>query len=461
MPKITKEDGSAWVTTDDEISRPRYTRMTVPTPGMRDFFPEEMSQRDVIFEKLKTVVESFGYRHYDGPVLEPFSLYAAKTSEEVVKGQTYQLVDRGGRELVLRPEMTPTAARMIASDRNMKFPQRWYATPNLFRYERKQRGRYREHWQLNVDLFGSASHDAEIEVLEVLCECLFALGAKTEDFVVRVNDRNLAALVFERFVGIQPQKILSVFRALDGMRKVSLTVTEERLVKGGLSVAEAVRVIELVEMSTENFEVFAGISSKLNVIQMMHDGFSASRPVNLKFDLSLVRGFDYYTGTVFEVYDTDYRNPRSIAGGGRYDRLTALYGGPDVPGVGFGMGDVVLWDFLEVRGLLPQVNALVDGVVVVPGESSHEERQRARDIARTLRRAGWRISMALEGEKVGKVLERASKENVKFVIFCGSEEAKRNTVKFRCMKLREKSEMRVVEIRVECLSSRKFIEAIL
>ena len=415
---------------------------TNPLPGTRDFFPEEMSIRVQVFEKLYRVVEGFGYLRYDGPMLEPFELYAAKSSEEIVSRQTYRLKDRGDRELVVRPEMTPTVARMIAARAGqLSLPARWYSHPNLWRYERKQRGRYREHWQVNVDVFGTESYEAEAEILELCAEMMFALGAKTEDFLLRASDRGLMQAVLTGFAGVPLEKLGEVYGALDALGKVPEEETRKALAALAVDADKVLRVVG----STAD-EVFALAPAEAlaasNMHRVMAAGLTTSRPVNLQFDPKIIRGFTYYTSTVFEIYDVDPKNPRSIAGGGRYDNLVGMFGKARIPGLGFGMGDVTFIDFLEVHGLLPSPRLAPDATVLAPALDNAEDRQRVKSIAAELRAAGLRVTTSLEVRKMGKLLEKAAKEGVRFAVIAGADEAARGAVKLRDLK---KSEEREVE----------------
>jgi len=414
---------------------------TNPIPGTRDFFPEEMAVRMDVFARLYKVVESFGYQRYDGPMLEPLELYAAKSSEEIVSRQTYRLKDRGDRELVVRPEMTPTVARMIAARAGgLALPARWYSHPNLWRYERKQRGRYREHWQVNVDVFGTESHEAEAEILELGAEMMFALGARTADFLLRVSDRGLMQAVLTGFAGVPLEKLGEVYGALDGIDKLPEEETRKLLVAAG---ADADKVLRVVSGTAEELFALAPPEALAasNLHKVLTEGLSTSRPVNLRFDPKIIRGFTYYTSTVFEIYDVDPQNPRSIAGGGRYDNLVGLFGKARIPGLGFGMGDVTLLDFLGTHGLLPAPRLAPDATVLAPQPEQADQRARCRRIATALRGAGLRVTTSLEARKMGKLLEKAAKEGVRFAVIAGADEASRGAVKLRDLARSEEREV--------------------
>lgn len=273
---------------------------TEPYKGVRDFYPEDMRVQNYIFSVWRKVAEKFGYEEYGASILEYADLYKSKGNEEIINEQTYTFTDRGEREVTLRPEMTPTLARMVAARRkSMKFPLRWFSIPNVFRYERPQRGRRREHWQLNCDLVGLAGIEAEVEIISLASEIMKAFGAKNEDFEIKVN--------------IRPKLDKEILSKWD---------------KQGVPDAD----------KTQCPPHISEIIKLLNL-------------PNVKFDANIVRGFDYYTEMVFEVFDTNPENRRSLFGGGRYDNLLEIFGVEPVPCVGFGMGDITIRDFLETHSL--------------------------------------------------------------------------------------------------------------
>ncbi len=419
---------------------------TVPIPGTRDFFPEEMSVRQQVFERLYRVVESFGYLRYDAPMVEPFELYAAKSGSDLVNQQVYRFTDRGERDLAIRPEMTPSVARMIAARAGqLVLPARWYSHPNLWRYERKQRGRYREHWQVNVDLFGTESWEAEAEILEILAEMMFAVGAKTSDFLLRVSDRQLVVNVLQQQVGLDPQQVAGAFGVLDAIEKVGPEETAAHLAKLGLSQAQADRTIQLLTHGEQFLEQAAPESLQQSNVARALSKLVTSQPVNVKFDPLIIRGFEYYTSSVFEVFDTNPENPRSIAGGGRYDNLVALFGKPRIPGIGFGMGDVTLIDFLQTHKIAPAPQIAPEVQVMTPDESL---RQRVKEIAASLRQEGLRVVTPLDSRKLGKLLERAAKEGVRCVVIAGGDELARGAVKLRDLGRSEEREIALTALPV-------------
>ncbi len=390
---------------------------TEPYRGTRDFLPGEMSIRQQVFHRLYEVIEAFGYQRYDGPLLEPTEIYEAKSSQEIVEQQLYNLTDRGGRRLSLRPEMTPSVARMIAGNMGkLTFPVRWYSHPNCHRYERPQRGRVREHWQINVDLFGSSSSAVEVEFAELVHSMMGALGATRDMYVVRMSDRVLLNAIFSEIIEVSAEQTRQVAGLLDRWEKYPEDKLREDAAEIGLSDAQFKKLGEVVqagEAVLDELSEQARAGSKL--VELMN---TSAREL-IKIDPLIVRGFDYYTSTVFEVFDTDPENRRSLFGGGRYDNLVGLYSGQEVPGFGFGMGDTTLMDFLKTHGLLPEPSNTVDAVVIPLAEDLFDA---ARQAAASVRAAGIRTTTPLEMRKLGKEIGRADKAGARAVVIVGPQD---------------------------------------
>lgn len=315
-------------------TKPENKISTEPYKGVRDFYPEDMAVQNYIFDTWKKVAKESGFVEYSASILEPAELYKSKTSTEIVNEQTFSFVDRGGRDVVLRPEMTPTLARMIAARRKaLKFPLRWFSIPNVFRYEKPQRGRKREHWQLNCDLMGIAGVEAEVEIITLAYKIMKAFGAKDEDFVIKIGNRSLVEKKLE-IIGALKENYNQIFQLIDKKNKISDEEFDNESQNLGLKGDELRK--SLSELNSD-----AELIKELNQKEIL----------NVIFDASIVRGFDYYTGMVFEVFDTSPENNRSLFGGGRYDNLLELFGVDPVPTVGFGMGDVTIRDFLETHNL--------------------------------------------------------------------------------------------------------------
>lgn len=417
---------------------------TQPYRGTRDFLPEEMSVRLQVFDRLYRAVESFGYVRYDGPLLEPVEMYEAKSGQELVNEQLYTLTDRGERRLALRPEMTPTVARLIAANRGkLSFPVRWYSHPNCFRYERPQRGRVREHWQINVDLFGAESAEAEAEIFGVIHQMMRALGATPQDYLVRVSDRALVQTAMQSHARIPDAMVRGVFQITDRWEKVELETSRQSLRELGLDEEQVARIVDLVGRDLDGIcaLVPAETVAASRVVTAIRAGL-VDGPV--RFDPLITRGFDYYTSTVFEVFDVSAENRRALFGGGRYDNLVALFSDERIAGIGFGMGDVTLINFLETHGLLPAPRVAPD-VELLVGDGE-DLRAAARPILAALRDTGLRVVTPLERRAIGKELKAAAKRGTRVVVMVQEEEWKRGAAVVRDLDRSVQSEVAAAEI---------------
>jgi histidyl-tRNA synthetase len=432
---------------DAEIPRParsgRNKLSTAPYRGTRDFLPEEMSVRTQVFNRLYRTIETWGYVRYDGPTLEPVALYEAKSSLEVVNDQMYRLTDRGDRELALRPEMTPTVARMIAANADrLRFPVRWYSHASFFRYERPQRGRVREHWQINADIFGSESPEAEVELFELIHDMFGSLGVAPSAYSLRVSDRLLLEGAFSRYAKVDAEQMRGVFRVLDRWSKVPREEIQAGLRSLGLGPDQIERVCEIATMPLEGIRQAAGpeIGGRSNLLKVIDERLTE---VPLVFDPLIVRAFEYYTSTVFEVYDTAPENSRSLFGGGRYDNLVALFSDRRIHGIGFAVGDVTLFDFLETHDALPEPD-IRPHVAVLP--VSPALRRTAKELARDLRRAGLRTVMPLELHGLSKDLREAARQQAHFAAIVADDELARGNVIVRDLTRSEQVEVPLAQV---------------
>ena len=390
--------------------------------GTRDLYPGEMRIRNHIYDSLKKTLKSFGYEEYQGPFVEPFELYAAKSSAEIVSDQLYHFVDRGERRIAIRPEMTPTLARMVASKfHEIPRPIRWFSIPTCMRYERPQRGRLREFDQLNVDLFGGTPVDEDAEILLLCSEIMKGLGALSPHFEIRVNHRGLINSFLYSDLGVPESRKAEVLRLLDKRDKMS---PEEFVQKGlelGLDPEQMERLQAFLGATLPQIAgLFRKADADLTGLEHMQNVFDAvgGQAANLIFDPSVMRGFDYYTGMVFEVYDTNPENRRALFGGGRYDNLVGAFGTEPLPGVGFGAGDVGLTLFCETHGLLP---ALSKGTQISVVRFAESDRKRSLELAQILRSWGFSVECAIGQQKFGKQIQAASKLGCGVVAFRGEE----------------------------------------
>ncbi|MGQ0539937.1 MAG: histidine--tRNA ligase [Gemmatimonadaceae bacterium] len=375
-------------------------------PGFRDFYPSDFAERAHIMGAWRRVARRFGFAEYDGPPLESLDLYTRKSGDEIV-GQLYSFTDKGGREVALRPEMTPTVARMVAARANaLRKPIKWFSVPQLFRYERMQRGRLREHFQLNVDIIGEADVTADAELLAVALEVMRELGlnaAGRADVLARVSDRRLLAAVLAA-LGVPPHATDVAFAAIDKMAREARPRFEQRFADAGIAADVARRVHETVQIA-DLAALGAATGGDTHVqlaLNRLQEYFAALASLGVRdwvqLDLRVVRGLAYYTGIVFELFDAA-GELRAVCGGGRYDTLLEALGGVAMPALGFGMGDVVLAEVLRERGLLPSAVAGPDFWLAADEAAPRAAVLRT---ATTLRRAGLSVDYALRKQSLSK-----------------------------------------------------------
>lgn len=411
-----------------------------PYKGVRDFYPEERFLRNYIFYVWQKAVESFGYERYDASVLEPLDLYKAKTSDDIVNNEIYSFIDRGEREVALRPEMTPTVARMVATRaQELPVPVRWYSIANFFRYERPQRGRFREFWQLNVDLFGITNVAGDAETLSAAYSIMKKFNAKDEDFEIRINSRKLLEDAYASF-GVDPDKRQLVSRIIDKKDKISPENFREALAEiMGDSAEELANVIENKEGF---FEKFGNMESAKELKQII-DILWQKDIKNVVFSPTLTRGFDYYTGMVFEIFDTNPENSRSIFGGGRYDKLVGQLSGKDVSAVGFAIGDVTMYDFLTTHKLMPEYKSETNLWIAVAPETDMGEVEK---LAGELREKGVNVGVDISGKKLPDQLKSLDKRKIPFVMIVGQQELSSGKFKIRNTSTRDEKELGLDEI---------------
>jgi histidyl-tRNA synthetase len=396
---------------------------TKALPGFRDFYPVDLALRSHILGTWRAVAARYGFEEYDGPPLEPLELYTAKSGDEIV-GQLYNFIDKGGREIALRPEMTPTLARMVAARANgLKKPIRWFAVPQLFRYERQQRGRLREHLQLNCDLIGEPGPLGDAEIIALAIDVMRAFGLGPRDVRVRLSDRRvLRALLLG--AGATEAQLPAAFQAVDKIERVDRPALAEQLTKAGLSSSAVDGVFAAAELRGQ-----AAVQAALGRLPAgPAAGESLGRVVQalgamglgefIEVDLTIVRGLAYYTGTVFELFDAG-RTLRAICGGGRYDGLLQALGGVDLPALGFGMGDVVLGELLREHGLVPTEVASID---VFLAAITEEDLPFMLALAHEVRDAGLRAEYALSPQAVGRQLKLADARNARFAVVIGPDD---------------------------------------
>ncbi|HEY5345140.1 MAG TPA: histidine--tRNA ligase [Verrucomicrobiae bacterium] len=387
-------------------------------PGFRDFYPEPLPHNDVwsadarqyIFDKWRTIAKRYGFREYDGPPLEPLELFTTKSGEEIV-GQLFDFEDKGKRHVALRPEMTPTLARMVAAhERNYKKPIKWFAIPQLFRYEKQQKGRLREHFQFNADLIGETDPAADAELIALLIDTLRAFGLTAEDFVIRLSSRNAWQEFYESRTpnpdGVaegetegEAEGGYQFYQIIDKLERTAPEESEKKLSALGFTLADVNAFIESGKPTLE--------------LQSILDNLAARGLKDfVKIDYQVIRGLAYYTGVVFEAFDRKGEF-RAIAGGGRYNNLVKLISGGkvDLPALGFGMGDVVLAELLKARGLLPKFDSQMDVFVLIEDETL---RPISLKLVHDLRAAGYAVEYPITPAKPDKQFKRAQELKVAY-----------------------------------------------
>jgi len=397
---------------------------TQPYKGARDFYPEDKRIQKHEFLTIRKVVEKFGYEEYDAPILEPTELYASKTSDEIVNEQTYTFQDRGDRSVTIRTEMTPSVSRMVAGRRQeLAYPARWYSIPNLWRYERPQRGRLREFWQPNVDIFGVPGLEADHEIIMVADAIMQAFKAKRDMYTIRVNSRQLMDGLLRDLLGLDDVQNRTMAQLIDRMHKMDyaeFVALAEALFQphqreqGEVDILLSFLQVKSLQDLPEPLQAHPSVAELRRLMRMLQ----ASGISNLAFDPTLMRGFDYYTDIVFEVFDNDPENNRSMFGGGRYDGLVGIFGVEPVSAVGFAMGDVTLQNFLETHHLLPTFVPETDAYVVLIGDVYEDSQQ----VFKELRALGVKLAIDISGRKPDKQIKTAVKKGIHYALFIGEKE---------------------------------------
>lgn len=396
---------------------------TDPYKGVRDFYPSDWAKLEYVFSTLRTVLRKRGFEEYAASPLELAELYESKTSEEIVGEQTFTFTDRGDRRVTLRPEMTPTLARMVAAKRReLVFPVRWFSIPNVFRYERPQRGRLREHYQLNVDILGIADQRADGEIIVLASEILRAFGASDSDFSIRINSRTLLTAAFEA-LDYTPEEGAGYMALLDRKNKMSKEDFETKRADFRKNNIDA---LELIEAGTN-----PAVDAEFKQLENLISSFTERGISNVLFDPSIVRGFLYYTGIVFEVFDTNPENNRSMFGGGRYDNLVSMFGGDPIPAIGFGMGDVTLMDFLESHTLLP--NGLTGAPDIFIGTPTEGDILSAQAFADELRAQGLHVLVNVVDKHLGDQVKEAVRRTIPYFVAYGANEAESGLVTLKVL----------------------------
>lgn len=408
---------------------------TDPYKGVRDFYPADWARLEAMFARIRDTLTLWGYEEYNASPLERAEIYEAKTSEEIVNEQTYTFIDRGERRVTLRPEMTPTLARMIAGKRReLAYPLRWFSIGNRFRYERPQKGRLREFYQADIDFIGLPEGEADIEVIRLASIILKSFGAIESNFVIRMNSRPLLNAACTA-AGLKGESVRQYLRLLD--KKSKMTPEAFATASNTISVTDPLVIIEDTSTAPEVALEKSRLLDRISALALR--GVS-----NVVFDASITRGFDYYTGMVFEVYDTNPVNPRALFGGGRYDGLVALFGGDPIPAVGFALGDVTLADFLDAHSLTPSTGARKPQLYL--GTPKVDDIPAAQALADILRTQGCRIFINLTDRGLGDQIKDAVKRDIALFVAYGADEIKNQTVRMKILATGEEVTLALSEL---------------
>ncbi len=413
-----------------------------PYKGCRDLFPKEKREQNFMFDAMKDIATVYSYEPYDGPLLEMVDLYKAKSGEELINDQIYSFQDRGDRFVAIRPEMTPTVARMVAQiHKQTPKPIRWFSTPNLMRYERPQKGRLREHWQFNCDIFGAPEVLGELEILNLLKDFLKHLGANQSHFSILINDRALVDNLFDEKLKVSKEVSYKLYKIIDKAKKVSPEKLETMMSE--VINEEQIKILKEY-LSLDNFDAaFHFFNFDCTLDQLISKSKDSELFKYLEYDPTIVRGLDYYTGIVFEVFDLHPDNKRAICGGGSYANLLQIFNESPLGGCGFGLGDVTLKDFLKTHNLLPDLSLPEAAIFICYG--SEKEEKKAFEFAQNLRDLGFVTEVNLGVVKINKAFQIAEKKEHPYILIC-----EENSYKIK--NLKEKNEISFTEINDDVLN---------
>ncbi|MDA9317382.1 histidine--tRNA ligase [Puniceicoccaceae bacterium] len=410
-------------------------------PGFREFYPEACSRRNHVFGRWRQTAKAFNFLEYDAPVLEPLELYIEKSGEEIV-GQLFNFEDRGGRAVAMRPEMTPSLARLIGAKANsLKRPIKWFNIGEHYRYERPQKGRLRAFYQFNVDIFGEAGPSADAELIALLAQTLQSFGLDSSDFKVRLSDRDLWLLMLAA-EGLEGDRCAQVLGVIDKLERTDRVKTIEKLTAivgedsedllGRIEEVIAIREFDALKTFIGNLPLEGDLLTQAEArmgewAQLLRNLNASAAGEFIQIDLGIVRGLAYYTGFVFEAFEASGEG-RALAGGGRYDALVKKLGGPDMPAVGFAMGDVTLVDLLDSKSMMAEYLQSPQFIVIIGGEA---ERDAALADAAQLRAIGYQVEYPLKSQGFGKQFKSANQSGARFALIYGSEELEKGVVKVR------------------------------
>lgn len=407
-----------------------------PYKGTMDWYPEDVLARNYLFDTWERVAKRYGYQEYDTPLIEDANLYRVKSGDDLANNQLYSFLDKGNREIALRPEMTPSLARIVAAKKNeLSFPLRWFNIGRYYRYEKPQKGRRREFVQLNIDILGVENLSAEVEIIQYVMDVMKELKAPMETYELKINNRYLLEYLFNDILSLDEEKKDSLARALDNYLKMSECDFKEYLAELGLNKEQISKVFDYLSWDIEKLKEFTDKSKGAQQLVELFEMLKQLSVSNVAFCPYIVRGLAYYTGTVIELYDIgEAQNPRALFGGGRYDDLLEIFKEEKIPAFGLGWGDITAIDYLKSYNLIPSFKNSVDVYICLMDDKLFIETSK---IASYLRDKGLKVLQQMKETKLSKQLKYASQEGIPWTIIIGEDEIKKGMIQLKDMEKRE------------------------
>lgn len=416
-----------------------------PYKGTTDTYPQQAREREFLFQTWKNVAKEFGYEEYDTPIIEEAQLYRVKSGEELANKQLFNFLDKGGREIALRPEMTPSLARIIAAKKNqLTLPIRWFNIGRFYRYEKPQKGRTREFFQLNIDIFGIDTIDAELEIIMFVMRVMESLSAPKDTYELRINNRYLLEYLFNDILNIDTDIKEKLARAIDNYLKMEKVEFKEYLSKIGLTSEQIEKVEDFLSWDLQDLEKIVDKSRGAKELLDLFRRIDSLKISNVSFCPYIMRGLAYYTGCVIEMFDIgSQENPRALFGGGRYDDLLEIFGQEKLPAFGLGWGDVTTLDYLKTYNLLPTFKTDTQLYISLLDEKLKDT---SIQLAQYFRNNGIKTEVQLTNTKLGKQLEYADKKGFPWVIILGEKELKKGVVQLKNMRTKESLEIKKEDV---------------
>lgn len=421
------------------------TLSKLPYKGTNDMYPQDMFVLNYIFDTWSRVAKRFGYEEYDTPLIEDANLYRVKSGDDLANNQLYAFTDKGGREIALRPEMTPSLARLVASKRNeLTLPIRWFNIGRYYRYEKPQRGRTREFFQLNIDILGVSTIEAEIEIIQYVMAVMEEFKAPKETYELKINNRFLLDYLFDEILKLSEESKPKVSKAIDNYLKIEKSEFKEYLKEIGLDSSQIENLVDYLNWNLDDLKKIENDSRGAKELLNLFSKANELEITNIKFCPYIIRGLQYYTGTVIEMFDIGgNENPRALFGGGRYDNLLEIFNEKSIPAFGLGWGDVTTSDYLRTYNLLPEIKSDIKVFVTLMNDSLYTQTSK---VSTYLRANGINTQMQLNAVKLSNQLKYASKKSIPWSIIIGEDEIKSNTIVLKNMSNSEQFNIPLEEV---------------